>query len=46
MNHFEVAHFILEKPMYKEGLILFPHLATLGWRIGPRSYRYFLIFYI
>ena len=30
MNLFEVAHFILEKFMYKQGLILLPHLATLG----------------
>ena len=30
MNLFEVAHFILEKFMYEQGLILLPHLATLG----------------
>nr|VDD36169.1 unnamed protein product [Brassica oleracea] len=31
MNLFEVAHFVPEKPMYEQGLILLPHLATLGW---------------
>ncbi|KAJ9535615.1 hypothetical protein OSB04_un001241 [Centaurea solstitialis] len=30
MNLFEVAHFVPEKPMYEQGLILLPHLATLG----------------
>ncbi|KAL8256313.1 hypothetical protein R6Q59_031380 [Mikania micrantha] len=31
MNLFEAAHFVPEKPMYEQGLILLPHLATLGW---------------
>jgi len=35
MNLFEVAHFVPKKPMYEQGLILLPHLATLGWRVGP-----------
>jgi photosystem II CP43 chlorophyll apoprotein len=35
MNLFEVAHFIPEKPMYEQGLILLPHLTTLGWGVGP-----------
>uniref|UniRef100_A0A0E0NEA4 Photosystem II D2 protein n=1 Tax=Oryza rufipogon TaxID=4529 RepID=A0A0E0NEA4_ORYRU len=34
MNLFEVAHFVPEKPMYEQGLILLPHLSTLGWGIG------------
>jgi hypothetical protein len=33
MNLFEVAHFIPEKPMYEQGLILLPHLATLGYGV-------------
>ncbi|PUZ60530.1 hypothetical protein GQ55_4G138100 [Panicum hallii var. hallii] len=35
MNLFEVAHFVPEKPMYEQGLILLPHLATLGWGVRP-----------
>ncbi|KAM3327006.1 hypothetical protein P3S67_002132 [Capsicum chacoense] len=35
MNLFEGTHFLPEKPMYKQGLILLPHLATLGWGVGP-----------
>jgi photosystem II CP43 chlorophyll apoprotein len=35
MNLFEVAHFIPEKPMYEQGLILLPHLATLGYGVSP-----------
>jgi photosystem II CP43 chlorophyll apoprotein len=32
---FEVAHFIPEKPMYEQGIILLSHLATQGWGVGP-----------
>ncbi|MCL6436675.1 MAG: photosystem II reaction center protein CP43 [Leptolyngbyaceae cyanobacterium HOT.MB2.61] len=35
MTLFEVAHFIPNKPMYEQGCILIPHLATLGWGVGP-----------
>ncbi len=31
---FEVAHFVPEKPMYEQGLILLPHLAAQGWGVG------------
>ncbi len=31
---FEVAHYNLEKPMYEQGLILMPHVATLGFGVG------------
>eukprot|EP01018_Ginkgo_biloba_P006818 Gb_38732 [translate_table: standard] len=35
INLFEVAHFVSKNPMYEQQLILLPHLATLGWRVGP-----------
>eukprot|EP01025_Chloroclados_australasicus_P069338 TRINITY_DN976_c0_g1_i11.p1 TRINITY_DN976_c0_g1~~TRINITY_DN976_c0_g1_i11.p1 ORF type:complete len:232 (-),score=8.85 TRINITY_DN976_c0_g1_i11:957-1652(-) len=35
MNLFEVAHFVPEKPMYEQGLILLPHIASLGYGVGP-----------
>ena len=35
MTIFEVAHFVPEKPLYEQGFILLPHLATLGWGVGP-----------
>jgi len=47
MNLFEVAHFVPEKPMYEQGLILIPHLAALGYGVGPGgevldTYPYFV----
>ncbi|MEM1169097.1 MAG: photosystem II reaction center protein CP43 [Cyanobacteria bacterium P01_H01_bin.35] len=35
MTLFEVAHYVPEKPMYEQGLILMPHVATIGWGVGP-----------
>jgi photosystem II CP43 chlorophyll apoprotein len=35
MTLFEVSHFIPEKPMYEQGAILIPHMATLGIGVGP-----------
>jgi photosystem II CP43 chlorophyll apoprotein len=35
MTLFEVAHFVPEKPMYEQGCILLPHIASLGWGVGP-----------
>lgn len=35
MMLFEVAHFVPDKPMYEQGLILMPHVATLGYGVGP-----------
>ncbi|MGB5633488.1 MAG: Photosystem II reaction center protein, partial [Waterburya sp.] len=48
MTIFEVAHYVPEKPMYEQGVILIPHLATLGWGVGPggeviSTYPYFVI---
>jgi len=49
MTLFEVAHYIPEKPLYEQGCILLPHLATLGWAVKPmgevaaETYPYFVV---
>ena len=48
MTLFEVAHFVPEKPLYEQGFILLPHLATLGWGVGPggeviNTFPYFVV---
>ena len=48
MTLFELSHFVEEKPLYEQGFILLPHLATLGFSIGPGGeitdiYSYFVI---
>ncbi|MGD1875254.1 MAG: chlorophyll a/b binding light-harvesting protein [Mastigocoleus sp.] len=44
----EVLRFTPTKPMYEQGMILLPHLATLGWGVGNSGevidpYPYFVI---
>jgi photosystem II CP43 chlorophyll apoprotein len=34
MTLFELTHFNPTQPMYEQGLILLPHLASQGWGIG------------
>ncbi|PZO56993.1 MAG: photosystem II 44 kDa subunit reaction center protein [Phormidesmis priestleyi] len=48
MTLFEVSHYVPEKPMYEQGAILIPHLATLGWGVGPggeviSTFPYFVV---
>jgi photosystem II CP43 chlorophyll apoprotein len=48
MALFELSHFLPEKPLYEQGFILLPHLATLAFSIGPGGeitvlYSYFVI---
>jgi len=48
MTCFELSHFVTEKPLYEQGFILLPHLATLAFSVGPGGeitdvYSYFVI---
>ncbi len=48
MTLFELSRFDSLKPMYEQGLILLPHLATQGWGIGEgnavvSTYPFFVI---
>ena len=35
MSLFEVSRFVFERPMYEQGEILLPHMATLALGVGP-----------
>lgn len=37
MTLFETGHYIPELPLYEQGCILLPHIATLGWGVDPEG---------
>ena len=48
MTLFELSHYVSEKPLYEQGMILLPHLGTLALAVGPGGeitelYAYFVI---
>ena len=48
MTLFEISHYLKEKPLYEQGFILLPHLATLAYGVGPggditSTYQFFII---
>jgi len=48
MALFELSHFVCVKPLYEQGFILLPHLATLAFSVGVGGeitdvYSYFVI---
>jgi photosystem II CP43 chlorophyll apoprotein len=48
MTLFELSHFTVEKPLYEQGFILLPHMATLAYSVLPGGevsdiYTYFVI---
>jgi photosystem II CP43 chlorophyll apoprotein len=45
---FELSHYVPEKPLYEQGFIVLPHLATLAYCSGPGgeicdTYAFFVI---
>lgn len=48
MTLFELSHYVKEKAIYEQGLILLPHVCTLSFGVGPggevdSTYSFFII---